>query len=248
MRTEDILFMMILFGRGIASSGGSATDVERYIEEIGRKNGFKTEVASTPTVIHISIVEADGRSWSRIERIKVERPNFYKIMGYRRLMKDYMHDENSGEDTIELLKELEKGREHYSVFLRSLFAALAAFAFSIVFGGSLVEASLSMSITLPVFFSLVQLPSNRMLIDFLAGFTITILAVSAGHLFDLNSSNIIVGSIMPFVPGILITNSVLELANRNLVSGSSKLTEALLILASLVFGASSAYFVVGGAL
>ena len=32
MRPEDVLFMMILFGRGIVSSGGSATDVEMALE------------------------------------------------------------------------------------------------------------------------------------------------------------------------------------------------------------------------
>lgn len=246
MRPEDVLFMMILFGRGIVSSGGSATDVEMALESIGKKNGFKTEVASTPTVIHISLVELDGRSWSRIERIKVERPDFYRITSYRNLLQEYLNDKTSWVDIIESLKLLESTRERYPLLLRSFCSGIAAMAFSYMFGGNLLESLFSGVITAPIFLLLSLMPSNRMLIDFLAGFMTTILAVLCGFFFDLNSSKIIIGSIMPYVPGIIITNSILELANRNLVSGSSKFTEAILILVSLVFGASSAFFVAGG--
>jgi uncharacterized membrane protein YjjP (DUF1212 family) len=48
------------------------------------------------------------------------------------------------------------------------------------------------------------------------------------------------GGIMVFVPGLLLTNAIMEIGDRNLVSGSSKLMEAIFMLGSLVLGAAMA--------
>lgn len=244
---EDLIYTMVLAGRGLISSGASATDVENELELLGRKNGYKTEVASTPTVIHLSLIDKMGKNWSRIERIKIERPDFYRLYEYRKVLNNYNRNNINHNELLNKLKELDKSRERYSLRLRTLGAATGAFAFSMVFGGTVLEASATFLIMLPIFFGISKVGGmNRVFLDLTAGFMITTLATFLSQFLPVRVDKIIVGAIMPFVPGILLTNSILELANRNLVSGTAKITESLLILTALVFGASSAFFLFGG--
>ena len=243
---EELLYTMVLTGRGLISSGASATDVESALEALGRKNGYKTEVASTPTVIHMSLVDREGKNWSRIERIKIERPDFYRLNEYRKILNNYQDGDIDSTTLLDGLKELDRGQERYSLELRTFGAALGTFAFSIVFGGTLVEATAAFFIMLPIFYFLSRIGGNRIFLDLMAGFLITTLATFVSQFLPVRVDKIVVGAIMPFVPGILLTNSILELANRNLVSGTAKITESLLILTALVFGASSAFFLLGG--
>lgn len=241
------MYTMVLAGRGLLSSGASATDIEYELELLGRKNGYKTEVASTPTVIHLSLIDKKGKNWSRIERIKIERPDFYRLYEYRKILNNYNENKIDNDELLENLKKLDQSREKYSLKLRTLGAATGAFAFSMVFGGTLIEALATFIIMLPIFYSVSKIGGkNRVFLDLTAGFMITTLATFLSQFLPVRVDKIIVGAIMPFVPGILLTNSILELANRNLVSGTAKITESLLILTALVFGASSAFFLFGG--
>lgn len=53
-----------------------------------------------------------------------------------------------------------------------------------------------------------------------------------------NSMNkIIIGSLMPLVPGLSITNAIRDIIAGELVAGLSKLTEAFLIAAAIAIGA-----------
>ena len=58
--------------------------------------------------------------------------------------------------------------------------------------------------------------------------------------FPSNTDLIIAGCVMPFVPGIAMTNAVRDLMNNHLNSGMSKLFETLLITLALGAGTTVA--------
>jgi len=58
--------------------------------------------------------------------------------------------------------------------------------------------------------------------------------------FDSTADLIIAGAVMPFVPGIALTNSVRDIMTNHINSGMSKLFESLLITLALGAGTSVA--------
>src|SRR5690606_10018385 len=65
--------------------------------------------------------------------------------------------------------------------------------------------------------------------EFSASFIIGVLALIFVHVgFGVEVDKIIIGSVMPLVPGLLITNAVRDLIAGHLVSGLSKGAEAFL--------------------
>jgi len=81
---------------------------------------------------------------------------------------------------------------------------------------------------------------NKILRDFIAGFSIYSIIEVFNLFTEIRTYPILAGAIMVFVPGLLLTNAIMEIGDRNLVSGVSKLVESVFILGALVLGAGIA--------
>ena len=54
--------------------------------------------------------------------------------------------------------------------------------------------------------------------------------------FTLNLSNIIIGCIMPLIPGVLFVNAIRDIAGSDFISGIVKLLDALLVFVYIAVG------------
>ncbi|KXT74788.1 hypothetical protein STRDD10_00734 [Streptococcus sp. DD10] len=81
---------------------------------------------------------------------------------------------------------------------------------------------------------------------FAGAFVFGLIAQFWAHHLNLNSSAelIIAGSVMPFVPGIALTNSVRDIMTNHINSGMSKMFESLLITLALGAGTSVALLLI----
>lgn len=74
----------------------------------------------------------------------------------------------------------------------------------------------------------------KFLNDFLAALLIGVLAICSVHLsLAREINNIIIGSIMPLVPGLAITNSFRDIMAGHLISGVARATEALFVAGAI---------------
>ena len=72
--------------------------------------------------------------------------------------------------------------------------------------------------------------------SFAAAFVIGLLAYLAVHFrLAVNIDNIIIGAVMPLVPGVAITNSFRDILAGHLISGTARGTEAILLLGLLAW-------------
>ncbi|WP_051528130.1 threonine/serine exporter family protein [Companilactobacillus nodensis] len=84
--------------------------------------------------------------------------------------------------------------------------------------------------------------SNLPYVDlFISGFVIALLSIILSKLNLVGQyHNIIIGAIMPLVPGVAITNAIRELVMRHALSSAVKLLDALLVASSIGFGIATA--------
>ena len=82
---------------------------------------------------------------------------------------------------------------------------------------------------------------------FIASFCIGIMTIVASkyHLAS-HIDPIIIGSIMPFVPGVAITNAVRDILAGHLISGTARATEALIVAATICAGIATVFNWLGG--
>jgi uncharacterized membrane protein YjjP (DUF1212 family) len=120
----------------------------------------------------------------------------------------------------------------YPVWLQVAAAALTGACFTVMFKGSLWDALPSLFISGLGFAAVTylhRLVQIRFFAEFIASFLIGLLAFFSVRLgVGQEMDKIIIGCVMPLVPGLLITNAVRDLMAGHLVSGLSKGADAFL--------------------
>lgn len=221
--------------------GSNATEIEKYITQIGQTYELDVQIASIGTVLYITVIDRTGKSLTRIERINYTSIDFEKLSIWESFIKKILKEKPPFIFIREEIKriQIENKNLTHSFLLLIIAVFIASFSFSFVFKGNFLESLISGIIGTSVYYVTINL-KNKILRDFIAGFSIYSLIELFSIFTDLRTYPILAGSIMVFVPGLLLTNAIMEIGDRNLVSGISKLVESVFILGALVLGAGIA--------
>ncbi len=148
-----------------------------------------------------------------------------------------------------LLAEIE-GVKNYTIFKKSVAAGFTAAFFSIMFGGSLIDFIVAGLIGFIVFYIL-GLPQMAVfpifITDLLSGF----LSAGLAAIFMLlnlgnNIDMVIIGALMPYVPGIGITSAIRDILAGDYISGVVMVTKAIFTAIAIAFGVGIVLFVYFG--
>jgi len=128
-------------------------------------------------------------------------------------------------------------------------AAFGAAGFCAVFGGGLEDclASFAVGALLYVFCLLVSSRHLSKIVGDLANALLaTLLCLVFYRLgFGESLSNVIIGAIMPLIPGVPFVNGVRDLANSDYISGITRLTDAMLGFICIALGVSISFLLDG---
>ncbi|TVY07115.1 threonine/serine exporter family protein [Paenibacillus cremeus] len=184
----------------------------------------------TPTGIIFS-TEGDALT-TRLVRITERSTDLRKVTIVNDVSRRLSQGELSMKEALTLLKQTEAANLSYPFTVMLLAAAIASGCFLIMFQGTwrdFIPAAISGGIGYAVLVLTHRLVSIKLFAEGLASLVIGLcscLWVSSGLGHDLDK--IIIGSVMPLVPGLLITNAVRDLMAGHFVSGVSKGAEAFL--------------------
>lgn len=134
--------------------------------------------------------------------------------------------ELDGKEALARLKEIESADYTFPVYQQILAASIASGCFLIMFLGSwtdFVPAMIAGGLGFVSFIYVHRVVQIKFFSEFIASLLIGLIAyffVYSGVGTELDK--IIIGSVMPLVPGLLITNAVRDLMAGHLVSGLSK--------------------------
>lgn len=132
--------------------------------------------------------------------------------------------------------------------------AFGVSSFSILFGGSLVDAmaTLVAGVLLGLFMTFVSPRLSRLMGNVAGGLVGGILcillyrlAVGIEGLPQLHLANMIIGTIIALVPGVPFTNGMRDLANEDYIAGTTRLTDAFLAFLCIALGVALAFIIDG---
>ena len=132
--------------------------------------------------------------------------------------------------------------------------ALGVSSFSILFGGSLVDAlaTLVSGVLLGLFMTFVSPHLSRLMGNVAGGLVGGILcillyrlAMGIEGLPQLHLANMIIGTIIALVPGVPFTNGMRDLANEDYIAGTTRLTDAFLAFLCIALGVALAFIIDG---
>ena len=198
------------------------------------------------------VEKAGGQAstYANVEFIPIRPIQLQKVVQVNQLS----YDISAGKCTLEEARaRLEKIRSTPAkpMWEQTLGSAFGAAGFCAVFGGGWLDcgAAFVVGLLLNVFIFLV---SGRYMSRIVGGIcnalVATLLCVGCYHVgFGNSLANIIIGAIMPLIPGVPFVNGVRDLANADYLAGLTRLTDALLGFFCIAIGVSVG-FILDGAL
>lgn len=220
----------LLAGEIMLKSGAETYRVEDTMDRMARALEIEQPQSfATPTAIIFS-AHGETKTETRLIRIINRTTDLEKIARVNHLSRSLSEKKITAEEVFHQLKELQKTDMFYPVWLQLFCAALSSGCFLIMFGGvwsDFIPAFLSGGIGFYIFLLMNRFVGIKFFSEFSASLSIGFCAyvfVKMGTGIDLDK--IIIGSVMPLVPGLLITNAIRDLIAGHLVAGISKGAEA----------------------
>ncbi|MHA8110127.1 threonine/serine exporter family protein [Lactobacillaceae bacterium Melli_B4] len=142
------------------------------------------------------------------------------------------------------LSLIEKNVKDFPFWLQTLAAAVISGTLEVVFRNNLpglLPACFVGMMGWIAYFLINKYIAVQFISEFLAAFVVATCSMLCIHLHLATSvDDLIIGGIMPLVPGVPITNAVRDALSGNLVSGPARGIEALMIACALGFGVALA--------
>ena len=228
-------------------SGSEIYRVEDTVTRICKAYGFPyVEIFATTTGIFMTLDSGgDSKPYTIIKRIRGIDLDLKKVSLVndfsRKLVADPMPLDQAGQ----ALDKIAKG-DNYTFPLQILGSAMAASAFSFIFGGSWQEflCSLVVGGLAYAFAHFLDVRNfNRFFRNFTVCAFIGFTALALGGLgIATNTGAMTVGPLMIFLPGLAFTNAMRDSLAGDLVAGGARAMEAALIALSIAFGVGVALF------
>lgn len=237
---KKLLILATLAARIMIKSGAETYRVEDTVERIcrSRKGIQYVDVLVTATGIFISL-ELEGELVTYIQRIKSTAINLNKIDLVNEFSRKFVSTDMSLDDGIKELREISRA-QLYTEPLRVVCGSLTAASFAVLFGGNYLDFISSFIATYIMLFTLNKLSKLELtfFINNLIGSTMVTLLSFVLMKIGLGSSldHIIIGSIMPLVPGVAITTAIRDTMSGDHLAGLSKGMEAVFSAFAIAIG------------
>ncbi|MDW0113978.1 threonine/serine exporter family protein [Sporosarcina saromensis] len=220
----------LLAGRLMMEAGAETYRVEDTMERMARTQELSAvESFVTPTGILLS---PGSPHHTKLVRIKNRSTDLEKIA----LVNDVSRKLSAGDYTVAeayaRLQDIQRANVMFPIGLQLVAASVASGCFLLLYGGywsDVVAAVAAGGAGFLVLTVLHELTKVKFFAEFLAALSVALVAFLAVRL-DLGTEldKIIIGGVMPLVPGLLITNAVRDLMAGHFMSGLSKGAEAFL--------------------
>lgn len=233
-------------GRILLENGAEISRVEETMRRIATHYGVSDD--SFFVLSNGFIATADSYAYAKF--IPIKGTSLDRVVAVNQLSREV---EQGQHDLDSLASQLAAIRRASSkpVWEQVLGSAVGSGAFCIVFGGSLSDslASFVAGALLWLFVLFVGVPHlSRIVCNVCGGLLASLLSIVLFRLgFGEHVGNMVVGSIIPLIPGVPFTNGVRDLANEDYIAGVTRLLDALLVFVCIALGVALA-FVVDGAL
>ncbi|TWT27556.1 threonine/serine exporter family protein [Planomicrobium sp. CPCC 101110] len=229
-RRELALDCCLLAGKIMMESGAETYRVEDTMMRMAvSQNMMNAHCFVTPTGIMFS---PSDELATRFVRISSRKTDLEQVALVNSVSRKLVSGEFSLQEAYEEMQVIDKTNYSFSMRLQVLAAATASGCFLILMGGDwsdLPFAFLFGGIGYLIVDIILAQTRVKIFSEFIAAFVIAALAlavVRAG--LGTNLDTLIIGSLMPLVPGLLITNAVRDLMAGHFVSGLSNGAEAFL--------------------
>ncbi len=244
-----ILKTCVLAGKIMMENGSEVYRVEDTMNRIATNAGAVDCVSYvTATGLFIGFKED---SYCQLEEVHERAINLEKVVAVNRLSRQFAEGELSLAELYDQLLIAKSQTPSFRLSTQTFSAGIVSCTLMYIFGGSWTDFTATFVIGALGFLT-AYLVKKWLQISFLdmfaAAVLIGVLSVFCSKLgLAKNVDNLIIGAVMPLVPGVAITNSFRDIMAGDLISGTARGIEAIFTAAAIGMGIAFVLSLSGGA-
>lgn len=237
---KKVMELALQAGHLLLENGAEIFRVEETIERICRHYGVQSE---NEFVLSNGIFITGGNEreqyFAKVQHIPVSGTHLDKVAAVNQLSREIEEGKYSLTEAFEILHNIQQMPEK-RISTRILASGVGSAAFCCLFGGTLADslaafAAGALLYVYLIFFSERHL--SKITGNIGGGLLVTLIC---GALYQLvpgaHMHYMIIGSIMPLVPGVAFTNAIRDMADGDYLSGSVRMLDALLVFLCIATG------------
>lgn len=229
-------------GHILLENGAEISRVEETMERIA--SHFGVDSKSFFVLSNGIFTTSSFNKYANVEFIPFKGTQLDKVVAVNQLSRDIVAGKYTLDQARVRLKEIRTMRPH-PYWEQILASALGSAGFCIVFGGGLLDcaASFVCGILLWLFVLFVTGPHMSKIVgNIVGGFFVTALCIVFHRIgFGHSLPNMIIGAIIPLIPGVPFVNGVRDVANEDYIAGATRLLDAMLVFFCIAAGVALAF-------
>jgi uncharacterized membrane protein YjjP (DUF1212 family) len=241
MNDKLLVETAVLAGEIMLISGAEIFRVENTIDHILRKAGRDTaEAIVFSTGIFASLNDPSIEAITVARRVPGRSTNLNRVYLVNDVSRKLCEDRMTVEEAYEKLKEI-RNTMQYGRWLKDVGIVGVAVFFTLLLGGKGKDC-LAAAVTGAVLAGAMEISVRIRLNDFCINgvcaflIAVTTLFMERWLLPGVKSDIIIIGAIMPLVPGVIFTTAIRDTLNGDYASGTARMMEAVVIALAVAAG------------
>lgn len=240
-KTEDsrVLEVAMMAGEILLQSGAEIFRIEETMIRISNHFGVDSKEFF---VLSNGIFVTGGKyskEYAKVRHVPVRGAQLDKVVAVNQLSREIEEGRYSIEEVEKRLEEIGKMKGK-SFASQVLAAAIGSASFCCLFGGSLLDSLVAFiaGFVVQIFILKIRSPHlSKITGNVCGGALVTLICLMCYH-FGLgeNLNHMIVGSVIPLIPGVAFINGIREIADEDYISGSVRLMDALLGFLCIAIG------------
>lgn len=244
--SEDVLEVASEAGHILLENGAEISRVEDTMERISSHYGVHT--GHFFVLSNGIFTTSSSNKYANVEFIPIRSIQLSKVVEVNRLSYRIAADKVS---LTQARAELDAIRDEpmKPAWEQIVGSAFGAAGFCAVFGGGFMDCAAAFVVGTLLYLFLLFI-SSRYLSKIVGGIcnslVATLLCLASYRLgFGSSLSNIIIGAIMPLIPGVPFVNGVRDLADSDYIAGTTRLTDAMLGFFCIALGVGTSFVLDG---
>lgn len=240
-KSDQMMDICLLAGEIMLTYGAETYRVEETLERMAIAANLKNVHSFvTTTGIFLSFEEDGHGDVMQMIRIDDRYHDINKVALVNQVSRQFVTGIITSEQAYSKLKEIASAKMNYPIWLIHLASGVAGGGFSYLFGGGIKDSIPAFVAGVTASICLIEV-ERYLRVKFFAEFIAAFIgaAVAIGLVFfglGTNLNQIIIGTLMPLVPGVPLTNAVRDLMSGDLVAGVSRGAEATITSLSIATG------------
>ena len=242
---KKLLNMAVLAGSIMISSGAETHRVEDTLQRIlGTTNFEHADAFVFTTGMVVTLSDPSVETLSISHRVTDTSRNFGRIADVNSVSRDFCNGLISLDEATSRLRAI-KERKRYGWFLYHLGYILTSSGFAVMFGGDIRDAIATLFCGIVLSIVVLDLGpkiGRGFVTTILAATALTLTATTVSYFsyhwlhISFQTNYMIIGAIMPLVPGLAMTTAFRDILQGDYLSAGSRILEALMVAVGVAIG------------